>query len=140
MTITTATPVTVVSMSKRARIIALGKEGKSRKEIVDILSAEDIDISYQYVYNTLKEKSITVPSSSSNVNSKSKRIKELHKDGKSKAEIVKIMKEEAYDIDYHYVFMITKYHIKPEVIEKVLEIPVEVTKKKKVKTPKTELA
>ena len=124
--------VTTTPVSKRSRIIELGKEGKSRKEIVDILSAEDIDISYQYVYNTLKEKSITVPSSSSNVNSKSKRIKELFRDGKSKSEIVKIMKEESYNIDYHYVFMITKYHMKSEVINTVLEIPVEVTKTKKV--------
>lgn len=103
---------TTVTVSKRSQIIKLGKDGKTRSEIVKIMSDLGFDISYQYVFNTLKERNIEVPKSERTGASKSARIKQLHADGKTKAEIVNIMKAESFDIDYHYVFMITKYHIK----------------------------
>lgn len=102
----------ITTVSKRSQIIKLGKEGNTRSEIVRILSEQGYDISYQYVFNTLKERSIEVPKSQSTGTSKSSRIKQLHADGNTKAEIVKILKAEGMDVDYHYVFMITKYHIK----------------------------
>ena len=138
-----------MTVSKRARIIALGSLGLTRGQIVTALVLEGYDnVSYQYVFNTLKEKAILVPKAAPAGTSMRSRILQIAATGLTRAEIVKQMKAEGFEkADYHYVFMITKqggFKYEPAVkkmdklsdaITEVLEIPVTVKKTRKVKTP-----
>ena len=138
-------------MSKRARIIELGKQGLTRGSIVKVLVEEGYEnVSYQYVFNTLKERSIDVPKASREGVSLRSLIIEKAKLGLTRAEIVKALKAEGNDkVDYHYVFMITKqagFKFEPALkkmdrlsdsIVEALEAQVTVSKKKKA--TKTEL-
>lgn len=96
-------------ISKRARIIELGRTGLTKSAIVKALEAEGYDnVSYQYVFNTLKDKAIATPKATGSGTSVRAQIIALAKTGKTRAEIVKALQAAGAKCDYHYVFMITK--------------------------------
>ena len=137
-------------ISKRARIIELGRLSLTRGQIVNKLVEEGYDnVSYQYVFNTLKERAIVVPKASPDGTSMRSRILQIAATGLTRVEIAKQMKAEGFEkADYHYVFMITKqggFKYEPakkkmdklsDSISETLKIPVTAVKKGKVKAKK----
>lgn len=97
-------------VSKRARIIELGKQGLTRQEVMATLVKEGYtNVTYSYVYIVLKDKNIEVPTKVREGKSTRSRILELGREGLTRSEIVKVMKEEGFtNANYNYVYMILK--------------------------------